>query len=116
MVVAANLKVAVCRKALAQMELYAEETRTGFEYTLGWLQQWALSREFGLGTRLPADPAYLIESLSDSTIYMAYYTIAHFLQVEQTSPSPLLKDKHDVYEQQLGAQSSDGRGLGHHRA
>ena len=63
------------------MELYAEETRTNFEYTVGWLQQWALSREFGLGTRLPADPVYLIESLSDSTIYMAYYTIAHFLQV-----------------------------------
>ncbi|KAK9861984.1 hypothetical protein WJX84_001799 [Apatococcus fuscideae] len=71
---------AAARKALEQMETYAEETRTGFEYTLGWLQQWALSREFGLGTRLPADPAYLIESLSDSTIYMAYYTIAHFLQ------------------------------------
>ena len=70
------------RKALGQMETYAEETRTGFEYTLGWLQQWALSREFGLGTRLPADPAYLIESLSDSSIYMAYYTVAHFLQVQ----------------------------------
>lgn len=30
--------------------------------------------------RLPWDPTYLIESLSDSTIYMAYYTVAHFLQ------------------------------------
>lgn len=47
----------------------------------GWLQQWACSRSFGLGTRLPWDEQYLIESLSDSTIYMAYYTIAQFLQV-----------------------------------
>jgi hypothetical protein len=47
----------------------------------GWLQQWACSRSFGLGTRLPWDEQYLIESLSDSTIYMAYYTIAHYLQV-----------------------------------
>jgi leucyl-tRNA synthetase len=46
----------------------------------GWLNQWACSRSFGLGTRLPWDPQYLIESLSDSTIYMAYYTVAHFLQ------------------------------------
>ncbi len=30
--------------------------------------------------RLPWDPEYLIESLSDSTIYMAYYTVAHVLQ------------------------------------
>ena len=62
------------------MELYHEETRRGFEYTLGWLRQWACSRSFGLGTRLPWDPQYLIESLSDSTIYMAYYTVAHLLQ------------------------------------
>lgn len=46
----------------------------------GWLNQWACSRSFGLGTRLPWDEQYLIESLSDSTIYMAYYTIAHYLQ------------------------------------
>lgn len=50
-----------------------------FEHTLGWLNQWACSRSFGLGTLLPWDPEYLIESLSDSTIYMAYYTVAHLL-------------------------------------
>lgn len=32
------------------------------------------------GTRLPWDEQYLIESLSDSTIYNAYYTVAHLLQ------------------------------------
>lgn len=29
---------------------------------------------------MPFDTRFLIESLSDSTIYMAYYTIAHLLQ------------------------------------
>jgi leucyl-tRNA synthetase len=48
----------------------------------GWLQQWACSRSFGLGSRLPWDEQYLIESLSDSTIYMAYYTVAHVIQVQ----------------------------------
>lgn len=33
-----------------------------------------------VGTRLPWDEQWLIESLSDSTIYMAYYTVAHLLQ------------------------------------
>ena len=37
------------------------------------------SRAFGLGTKLPWDEQWLIESLSDSTIYMAYYTIADML-------------------------------------
>ena len=29
---------------------------------------------------MPWDKQFLIESLSDSTIYMAYYTVAHLLQ------------------------------------
>ena len=32
------------------------------------------------GSRMPWDEQYLIESLSDSTIYNAYYTVAHLLQ------------------------------------
>ena len=43
------------------------------------------------GTRLPWDPQYLIESLSDSTIYMAYYMVAHFIQgdIYGSKPGPL---------------------------
>ncbi|KDD73754.1 hypothetical protein H632_c1866p0, partial [Helicosporidium sp. ATCC 50920] len=55
-------------------------TRGQFEHALSWLNQWACSRSFGLGTRLPWDPEFLIESLSDSTVYMAYYTVAHLFQ------------------------------------
>ena len=62
------------------MELYSPEIRHQFEMTLDWLKNWACSRSYGLGIRLPWDPQWLIESLSDSTIYMAYYTIAHLLQ------------------------------------
>lgn len=51
-----------------------------YEYVIGWLKEWACTRQFGLGTFLPWDPVWVIESLSDSTIYMAYYTIAHHLQ------------------------------------
>ena len=62
------------------MLIPAPETRNHFEQTLDWLKAWACSRLFGLGSRLPWDPQWLIESLSDSTIYMAYYTVAHLLQ------------------------------------
>ncbi|KAL2913766.1 cytosolic leucyl tRNA synthetase [Polyrhizophydium stewartii] len=71
---------AQAKEALARMNTFGEETRNAFEKTLDWLGQWACSRSFGLGSRLPWDREWLIESLSDSTIYMAYYTVAHILQ------------------------------------
>lgn len=67
-------------KLLAQMNTFQPETRNAFEQVLGWLHQWACARSYGLGSKLPWDPQYLIESLSDSTIYMSYYTVAHLLQ------------------------------------
>lgn len=67
-------------ECLETMNTYSTETKNAFRKTLDWLMQWACSRSFGLGSRLPWDPEWLIESLSDSTIYMAYYTVAHMLQ------------------------------------
>jgi leucyl-tRNA synthetase len=43
---------------------------------INWLKEWPCSRSYGLGTKL-LDSGYVIDSLSDSTIYMAFYTIAH---------------------------------------
>ncbi|KAJ8408831.1 hypothetical protein AAFF_G00246490 [Aldrovandia affinis] len=77
---------------LKDLETFGDETRKNFEATLAWLQEHACSRTYGLGTRLPWDQQWLIESLSDSTIYMAYYTVAHFLQggtLNGQGPSPL---------------------------
>jgi len=59
---------------------YHEKVKHNFDHVLEWLKEWGVSRTFGLGTKVPWDPQFVIESLSDSTIYMAYYTIAHFLQ------------------------------------
>eukprot|EP01087_Luapelamoeba_hula_P009659 TRINITY_DN2512_c0_g1_i1.p1 TRINITY_DN2512_c0_g1~~TRINITY_DN2512_c0_g1_i1.p1 ORF type:complete len:1102 (-),score=182.41 TRINITY_DN2512_c0_g1_i1:93-3398(-) len=71
---------AATEKVVESMELYSPEVRAQFEATLGWLREWACSRSYGLGTQLPWDTQYLVDSLSDSTIYMAFYTIAHLLQ------------------------------------
>ena len=68
------------RHALNKLRLYPEKSRAQFEYVIGWLTDWACTREVGLGTKLPWDEKWVIESLSDSTIYMAYYTIAHIIK------------------------------------
>lgn len=60
-------------------ETYSTEAKNQFERNLEWLNRWACARTYGLGSKLPWDPKFLVESLSDSTIYMAYYTIAHLL-------------------------------------
>lgn len=59
---------------------YSDKTRQEFEIILDWLKEWGCSRTAGLGTKLPWDEKFIVESLSDSTIYMAYYTVAHLLQ------------------------------------
>jgi leucyl-tRNA synthetase len=61
------------------MNTYNDETRNAFNGTLNWLREWACARSYGLGTKLPWDQQFKVESLSDSTIYMSYYTICHLL-------------------------------------
>ncbi|XP_054158763.1 leucine--tRNA ligase, cytoplasmic-like [Oppia nitens] len=83
---------ALTEKMLATMNTYSDETRRNFEATLDWLKDHACSRQYGLGSRLPWAPEWLIESLSDSTIYMSYYTVAHLLQggvMDGSAKSPI---------------------------
>jgi len=65
---------------LERMALVPPEVRAEFDRTVDWLKDWACTRRVGLGTKLPWDPTWIIEPLSDSTIYMAYYTISHHLR------------------------------------
>lgn len=79
-------------KSLNNMGLYPDEVRKNFENCLEWLHEYACSRTYGMGTRLPWDDQWLIESLSDSTIYMAFYTVSHLLlggSFKGEKPSPL---------------------------
>ena len=66
----------LAHECLDSMNIVPEELRQEFNYVLDWLKEKACARRSGLGTKLPWDPDWIIESLSDSTIYMAYYTIA----------------------------------------
>ena len=81
------------RAHLKDMELVPPEVRTEFDRTVGWLKDWACTRKVGLGTRLPWDKEWLIEPLSDSTIYMSYYTIAH--RIREFSPDVLTPEVFD---------------------
>ena len=78
---------------LRSMSILPEKTRKEYEYTIGWLKQKACTRSSGLGTAFPFDETKMIEALSDSTIYMAFYTIAHIaMKMEPAQLTPALFD------------------------
>ncbi len=76
-------------KALNEMAIIPDIFRNLFEATFDWLTQRPCARKRGIGTRLPFDPEWIIESLSDSTIYMAFYTIAHHIADYKIKPEQL---------------------------
>ena len=67
-------------KVLEGETVIPKELKSNFEYYINWLDDWACSRKVGLGTRMPWDDQWLIEPLTDSTIYMSYYAIAKYLR------------------------------------
>lgn len=74
-----------------------ETIRNQINIAIDWLDQWPCSRTYGLGTYIPSDITgndnkYLIDSLSDSTIYMAYYTICNKFGINQIRPEDLTYD------------------------
>lgn len=76
-----------------RLEVIPEEKRQDYYDTVDWLESWPCIRNFGLGTRLPYDQDFVVEPLSDSTIYMAFYTISHI--VEDVEPEKLAPEFFD---------------------
>jgi leucyl-tRNA synthetase len=74
---------------LDKMRIFPKELRAEFNHVIDWLHEKACARKFGLGTRLPWDQEWIIESLSDSVIYMAYYTIVRSLREHSIRPDQL---------------------------
>jgi len=68
------------RAAVEALNTIPENTKRDYLHTIDWLHAWPCIRNYGLGTKLPFDERFTIEPLSDSTIYMAYYTIAHLIK------------------------------------
>ncbi|BCU70282.1 leucine--tRNA ligase [Stygiolobus caldivivus] len=64
-------------KALDKIKFVPDDAKREMEKVVFNLQPRAFTRSRGLGVRLPWDSKEIIDSLSDSTIYTAFYTIAH---------------------------------------
>ena len=68
------------RSCLGEMSILPPEISGEFYNVVDWLRERACARQHGLGTKLPWDENWIVESLSDSTIYMAFYVIMRFIR------------------------------------
>ncbi|MGH1565952.1 MAG: leucine--tRNA ligase [Nitrosopumilus sp.] len=82
-------------KCFDKMNILPQEIKSEFNYVIGWLRERACARQHGLGTKLPWDKDWIVESLSDSVIYMAYYTISKFVNDKTITAKNLSKEFFD---------------------
>lgn len=75
----------LAHECIKKMDIVPDDIRGEFDYVIDWLRERACARKSGLGTKLPWDQEWIIESLSDSVIYMAYYVLAKYVN-DKTIP------------------------------
>jgi leucyl-tRNA synthetase len=83
------------RELLANASVYPAEARNWFEAVIEWLRDWACVRRTGLGTPLPWSPDWIVETLSDSTIYPAFYTINKHIKLLNIDSNHLTEELFD---------------------
>ncbi len=74
------------------MNFYPPSFSSQFHDVVDWLRERPCVRRRGLGTNFPFEEGWIIESLSDSTIYTAFYTIIDILREMGIKPEELTED------------------------
>jgi leucyl-tRNA synthetase len=83
------------KEVVAQMQIYPDAARQYFLTVIDWLKEWACARTTGFGTPLPWGKGWIVETLSDSTIYMAFYTINKYIREYGIKPEALTREVFD---------------------
>jgi len=81
-----------CRK----MELYPQEFNENVHSTLKWFRERACVRQGNwLGTKFPLDEKWIIEAISDSTLYPLYYIISIYANCGKIYPDNMTEEFFD---------------------
>ena len=70
----------LAHECIEKMRFIPENLKEVMHKNVDLMKDWAFTHQKELGEFLPWDKNWTIESLSDSTIYMAYYIVAKYLQ------------------------------------
>ncbi len=82
-------------QAINQMNIYPDVAKPWFNTVIDWLREWACARTTGFGTPMPWGKGWIIETLSDSTVYMAFYTINKHIRQNNIQPESLTPEVFD---------------------
>jgi len=77
------------------MNILPNEIRSEFDKVLDWLRERACARQHGLGTKVPWDKEWLVESLADSVIYMEFYIISKYVNNKEINGNDLTDEFFD---------------------
>ena len=99
---------------LGGMIIYPETYRKQLEDVFDWLDKRPCARRRGLGTKLPFDASgqWIIESLSDSTIYMAFYTVSKKIRENNLAPEKLKPEFFDYVFLGIGEEEKVAQACG----
>ena len=83
------------KQVVAQMTIYPDSAKQNFYTVIDWLREWACARTTGFGTPLPWGKGWIIETLSDSTVYMAFYTVNKHIKQNNVKAEALTPEVFD---------------------
>ena len=83
------------KSLIRKANVYPEQSLEWYFSTIDWLRNWPCARRSGMGTKLPWDKEWIVETLSDSTIYMAFYTINQLVNAEKVKFEQLVPEVFD---------------------
>jgi leucyl-tRNA synthetase len=80
----------------ATMNIYPREYKEALPDILTWFDDRAcIRRGSWLGTEFPFKPGWIIEPISDSTLYPAYYLLSNYVNKNQLSPEEMTEQFFD---------------------
>jgi len=82
-------------RCFEEMNILPNEIRSEFDKVLDWLRERACARQHGLGTKITCDKEWLVESLADSVIYMAFYIISKYVNKKEINGNDLTDEFFD---------------------
>ncbi len=103
---------ALAHQVIDQMKIYPEVAKPWFNTVIDWLREWACARTTGFGTPLPWGKGWIIETLSDSTVYMAFYTINKHIKQNKIKPESLTPEVFDYIYLSKGEPEEIGATVG----
>jgi leucyl-tRNA synthetase len=100
------------RELITKAAVLPPESRAWYFSTIDWLDDRPCARKSGMGTKVPWDKDWIIETLSDSTIYMAYYTISKYVNQEKVGAESFTPEVLDYIFMGKGSAPNLAKGAG----